>query len=447
MKRLVNFTTNTAILILSVFFVGCDSAKPLNGTLFKNVNLIDGTGKPEQKGMDVLVQGDTIAAITPHKNNPETDAKKKDLKGAYIMPLMLNGHAHVGLLKGNNTEAVNYTPANIKRQLRKYLEFGIGTVVSLGTDRGAILSIRDSSKAGKYPGATVFSAVYGISVPDGAPGNGSGANQVIRVKSVADVKKAIQKLVPLKPDFVKIWVDDFGGTMPKMAPEIYTAVIKEAHKNDLRVAAHVYDLADAKKLVNLGVDVLAHSIRDTAVDQEIIDKMKANKTAYIPTLSLDEYNFIYARQPEWLHDPFFKKSLEPGVLDSLTGKDYLDKLKNDPNKDKKIAALKMAQRNLKKLYDAGILVVMGTDSGAQPIRAQGFSEHLELQLMVESGLTPMQVIRIATENGAKHLKIADKTGTLLPGMKADFIVLKADPLQDIKNTRTIEEVWKNGQKF
>lgn len=435
------------LLILSMFFGGCHSDKTEKGILFQNVNLIDGTGKPEQKDVDLLIRADTITAIIPHKNSPETGAEIKDMKGAYLIPLMVNGHCHVGLLKGNNTGSVNYTPENIKRQLKKYLQFGIGTVVSLGTDREAILPIRDSSKAGKFPGATVYSAVYGISIPGGAPGNGSGANKVLRVKSVEDVKNAIGKLVPLKPDFVKIWVDDFGGTMPKMSPEIYTAVIKEAHKNNLRVAAHVYDLADAKKLVALGVDVLAHSIRDKEVDQEIIDKMKAGNTAYIPTLSLDEYNFIYARKPEWLNDPFFKRSLEPGVLDSLTGKDYLDELKNDPKKDIKIAALKTAQRNLKKLYDAGILVVMGTDSGAQPIRAQGFSEHLELQLMVEAGLTPVQVIGIATANGAKHLKIDGKTGTLVPGMKADFIVLKSNPLQDIKNTRTIAEVWKNGVGF
>ncbi|MBE7179021.1 MAG: amidohydrolase family protein [Mucilaginibacter polytrichastri] len=412
--------------------------------LLQNVNIVNGTGATQQ-GMDVLIRDGKIAGIKPHSNQDAKSMETRDLKGAYLMPLMVNGHCHVGLLKGNSTEAVNYTVGNIQRQLEKYLSFGIGTVVSLGTDREIMLPVRDSSRTGKFPGATVYSAVYGISIPGGAPGNGSGANKVMKVSSAAEARQAVQKLIPLKPDFVKIWVDDFSGSMPKMSPEIYTAVIDEAHKNKLRVAAHVWYLADAKKLASLGVDVLAHSIRDLDVDQELIDKMKAAKTAYIPTLSLDEYNFIYARQPEWINDPFFKRSLEPGVLDSLTSQAYLDKLKNDPKKEQKISALKTAQRNLKKLYDAGILVVMGTDSGAQPIRAQGFSEHLELQLMQESGLTPQQVIGIATANGAKHLGIDQQTGTIAEGMRADFIVLKSDPSQNIRNTRTIMQIWKNGK--
>ena len=197
--------------------------------------------------------------------------------------------------------------------------------------------------------------------------------------------------------------------------------------------------------MNAGVDVIAHSIRDKDVDDELINAMKQKNVYYIPTLSLDDYNFVYADQPDWINDSLFKASLEPGVWERLTSDKFKQQLQNDTTLAKKKAAFETAMRNLKKLSDAGIVIVLGTDSGAQPVRTQGFSEHLELQLMVEAGLTPMQVIVAATNNGAKMLHINNKAGTLQKGMKADFIVLNGNPLEDIKQTRNIATVWKDGK--
>ena len=223
-------------------------------------------------------------------------------------------------------------------------------------------------------------------------------------------------------------------TTAKMQPEIYEAVIIEAHRKGFKVAAHVYYLEDAKRLVNAGVDALAHSIRDKDVDNELINAMKQKGVYYIPTLTLDEYNIIYADDPAWVNDSFFKASLEPGVWERLTGPSFRQQLQNDTTFPIKKAAFETAMRNLKKLADAGVVIVLGSDSGAQPVRAQGFSEHLELQLMVEAGLTPMQAIVAATDNGAKMLQINKQCGTLTTNMKADFIVLAGDPLSDIKQT-------------
>ncbi|MBE7174875.1 MAG: amidohydrolase family protein [Mucilaginibacter polytrichastri] len=428
-----------ALLFSLLFFTACSREKKDEATLFQNVTLIDGTGMPEKGGVDVLVRADTIADIRRHADSVDVEATCMDMTGKFMMPLMINGHCHVGMLKGNSTNEAHFTPKNIRRHLLKYLHYGIGEVVSLGTDRPAVLPLLDSSRKGILPGAKLYSALYGIGI------QGSGPAQQL-VKNAEEARTAVQKLVRLKPDFVKIWVDDFGGSSPKMSPEIYSAVIDEAHKHKLRVAAHVYYLADARSLVEKGIDVLAHSIRDTDVDADMLAKMKAKNVAYMPTLSLDEYNFIYLRQPEWMNDPFFLTSLEPGVLDSLKSPGYLNAIKNDPKLEQKIAAFKTAQRNLKKIYDAGILVVMGTDSGAFPVRAQGFSEHLELELMRDAGLTPAQVISIATQNGARHLKIMGETGTLQEGKRADFMILAKDPMWDVKNTRTIESVWQHGKK-
>jgi imidazolonepropionase-like amidohydrolase len=231
-----------------------------------------------------------------------------------------------------------------------------------------------------------------------------------------------------------------------MKPEIYAAIIQEAHQQGLRVAAHVFHLEDARKLVGLGVDIIAHSVRDGEIDDPLLAEMKKRGVVYIATLSLDEFAFAYQDAPEWLNSPFFQASLEPGVFQMITSPEYKEKLRNNPNTAKEVSALKIALKNVKRVHDAGILLAMGTDSGAQPVRVQGYSEHNELELLVKAGLTPLQAIAVATKNGATLLGIGNQLGTLEPGRKASFIVLDKDPSKDILNTRTIHAVWKNGEK-
>jgi imidazolonepropionase-like amidohydrolase len=318
-------------------------------------------------------------------------------------------------------------------------------VLSLGTDQPLVFSLRDSSRQGLIPGATLLTAGYGFGAKNGVPPATFGT-EILRPATPAEAIADVRKLALLKPDFLKLWLDDGGGTMPKIEPAIYEALIKEAHQQGLKVAAHVYYLEDARNLVNAGVDLLAHSIRDKEVDAALITAMKEKGTFYIPTLSLDEYGFIYAGQPEWLNDPFFIRSLEPGVLEMLTSDAYRQQQQQDKSREKKMRAFMTAVVNLRKLDSAGVKIAMGTDAGAFPVRAQGFSEHLELQLMVEAGLSPLKVISCATQNGAELLGINKQVGTLTAGKKADFMILEGDPSQDINNTRTIIEVWKNGKK-
>jgi len=163
-------------------------------------------------------------------------------------------------------------------------------------------------------------------------------------------------------------------------------------------------------------------------------------------LSLDDFAFAYADSPAWVNEPFFRTALDPGVFEMITSPDYKAKTRESKAAKMEEEALPIAKRNLKKIYDAGILVALGTDSGATPIRVQGFAEHVELGLMVQAGLTPLQAISVATKNGALLLRVSDQYGTLEAGKKANFIVLEKDPSQDIKNTQTIRAVWKNGVK-
>jgi predicted DNA-binding protein with PD1-like motif len=182
------------------------------------------------------------------------------------------------------------------------------------------------------------------------------------------------------------------------------------------------------------------------VDDALIADMKKHSVAYIPTLSLDDFAFSYADSPNWVNEPFFRAALDPGVFEMITSPDYKAKTRESKVAKMEEEALPIAKRNLKKIYDAGILVALGTDSGATPIRVQGFAEHVELGLMVQAGLSSLQVISVATKNAAQLLRVADQYGTLEPGKKANFIVLAKDPSQDINNTKTIRAVRKNGVK-
>jgi len=248
----------------------------------------------------------------------------------------------------------------------------------------------------------------------------------------------------LHPTLIKMWVDDFRGRFKKMDPEVYTMIIKQAHAHGLRVASHLYYLSDARKLVAAGLDIMAHSIRDSVIDDELLAEMKRRNVVYIPTLTLDEFAYVYAQQPEWINDAFFKAALEPGVYEMITSQKYQDDLKNSPDFDRNKQGFEIALQNLKKIYDAGITVCLGTDSGATPVRAQGFSEHLELELLVQAGLTPLQAITVGTRNAARLLNVDDQYGTLQRGKLASFIVLRENPAENIKYTRTIEAVYKNG---
>jgi imidazolonepropionase-like amidohydrolase len=432
--------------LMVLALVMCADAFAQQPTVLTNVTIIDGTGRPAQRNTTVVIKGDRIQSVSAGHQHTPSSAKVIDLQGQTIMPLIINTHGHLGLTKGITQSAANQTEENFRHQLLRYQEYGVGAILSMGTDGKRFAEIREESRRGALPGADVYTAGIGFGAKNGVPPATMGFTEVFRPETPAEARSEVAQQVSQKPDFIKVWVDDFWGQYPKMPPEIFGAIIDEAHKNRLRVAAHVYHLEDARLLVADGVDVLAHSIRDADVDNALIAEMKKHNVAYIPTLSLDDFAFAYGDSPKWVDDPFFTAALDPGLLEMITSPEYKAKVQSNKVTAQEQAALPQAMHNLKKIYDAGILVTLGTDSGATPIRIQGFAEHMELALMVQAGLTPIQAITVATLNAAKLLHIEDQYGTLTAGKKANFIVLEKDPSQDIHNTQTIRAVWKDGNK-
>ncbi|MGO8789310.1 MAG: amidohydrolase family protein [Terriglobia bacterium] len=406
--------------------------------------IIDGTGRPPLENATLIIAEGKVQAVGKKEAiEIPPDARKVDLTGKTLMPALVDLHTHLAqTINGLDPAADAYTEQNIRSQLEHLLAYGVGTIAVMGTDRDLIYKLREEQQAGKLPGARFYTGGQGFGAKGGAPGGAGAAWDVNRPDTPEEARAEVRKLAAHHPSYVKIWVDDNYGRAPKMKPEIYRAIIDEAHRHQLRVLAHVYYLADAKSLLAAGVDGLAHSVRDQPVDQELIAALKARNVIYLATLVRDESTFAYADRPAWFDEAFFQVGLLPGVLDRLQSAAFQKHAAADPDLAKNRASLAMAERNLKALYDAGVRVGFGTDAGV-PGRFLGYFEHRELQLMVEAGLTPMQAIVCATHNAASFL--AKDFGTLRPGQRADFLVLDANPLDDIHNTEKLDAVWQAGK--
>ncbi|HEX7839653.1 MAG TPA: amidohydrolase family protein [Kofleriaceae bacterium] len=431
-------------LMLGVGLTGVAQAAP--PVVLEGARLIDGTGRPARDNAALMIEGDKITAVgTAGKLPRPKGARVIDLHGRTIMPGLISAHSHVGLVTGTANRADAYTREAVQNAVVQYEQYGVTSVVTLGLNRDLVFELRDQQKQGSFPGASIFTAGRGIGAPNSVPPQPVAPDQIYRPATADEARAAVRELAGHHADLVKIWVDDNFGRFTKMPPEVYKAVIDECHKQKLRVAAHVFYLADAKALVAAGVDVLAHSVRDLPVDDDLVRALKSRGVFYIPTLDVDESFFIFAEQPEVLSDEFFKHAVAPELVQMFQSKEYRDKVAANPAVPKEKAAFAVALRNVKTLHDAGVQVAFGTDSGANPERISGWGEHHELELMVRAGLTPMDAIVAATQKSAALLKATDR-GTLEPGKRADFLVLAADPLADIRNTRQLVSIWHAGRE-
>jgi imidazolonepropionase-like amidohydrolase len=340
-----------------------------------------------------------------------------------------------------------YNLPNITAALNQFERYGVTTIVSLGLNRDLVYSLRDQQRAGTLGGATILTAGRGIGVQNGAPALPAAPDQVDRPATAAEARREVDAFAAHHADIVKIWVDPLHGKAPEMDNAIYTAIIDQAHKDRLPVAAHIYTLDDARQLVNDGIDVLAHSVRDRPVDEGFVQSVLEHHTWYIPTLALDEAFYIYATDPAIMNSDFFRQAAGSQLLANLQSSDYAAKARASADTKQHEQDESIARQNLKTLYDAGVHIVSGTDSGASPGRIPGFSEHRELEDLVAAGLTPLQAITDATGSTGQFIHTLEPSlnvGLVAPGYSADLIVLAADPLADIRNTRKMVAIYHQG---
>ncbi|WP_279600168.1 amidohydrolase family protein [Methylobacterium sp. J-077] len=417
--------------------------------VFTGARLIDGTAaQPIEDGV-LVIKGDRIVAAGPRTAVAvPPGAEIHDQRGRTILPGLISDHSHVGIVKGLTVGPENYTRENILGQLKAYAARGVTTVMALGLNGGLLPQLRAEAHAGKIPGADLFGVDRGIGVTGGQPPDAvihMGSDQILRPATAEEGRDAVRTMKARGTDIVKLWLDDVGGTLPgKLQPAVYTAVIDEAHKLGLRVAAHVHDLEDARAVVQAGADVLAHGVRDKPVDPDFIALLKAHNTWYVATLALDDATFVYAEGPAWAKTPFVRTALSPELKARFDDPAWQSETRTSAKAQAARDSLAMNLANLKTVSEAGIRIGFGTDSGATPERVPGVAEHRELALMVQAGFTPMQALNTATARAADLLGLADR-GRLEAGRRADFVILAADPSEDIANTTRIVEVWRSGR--
>ncbi|MEA3008026.1 MAG: hypothetical protein QOI94_3295 [Acidobacteriaceae bacterium] len=411
--------------------------------VLKNFTLIDGTGRAELPNAAMILENGRIAWVGPAaKLKPPPSAPVTDLQGKYMMPGIINLHVHLGATIGLDQNEKFFTPENVEKDLKTYASYGVTTVLSMGTDKDSFFKIRDEQRAGRPTETRIYTAGQGF-VFKGGYGGLEGVNQ--GVATVAEVEPAVAAQAAKHVDFIKLWMDDHLGTKKKMPYELAQAIIESAHRHHLRVIAHIFYLQDAKQLVDYGVDGLAHSVRDKPIDAAFIADMKRHGTwQEAATLSREASMFVYGQTPPFANDLFFTRSVSADVVAKFKSPAYQQKMRSDPDFAMYPGFLRTAERNLKTLADAGVPYAFGTDSGP-PGRFPGYFAHWEMELMVQAGLTPMQVITAATGSAARFLH-AEDLGTLEKNKWADLIVLDKDPLDDIKNTRTISAVYIAGKR-
>ncbi len=417
--------------------------------LYVGARLIPGDGSPAIASSAMLVEGGTIRAVgATEAVAVPAGVVRVDLTGKTLMPAMVNVHVHIGYEGYTSWGGANHTAANVHDHLLREAFYGVAATTTVGSSPTAqVLAFQRDQRDGAYPGASRLLFMPGIAPPQGGPDHilreATDALRVVHeVTTPAEARTAVRGMAAQGLGHVKIWVDDRNGTYPKLAPAVYGAVIDEAHARKMLVHAHAIQADDQKAVLAAGADVLVHMVQRQPLDDALLGLVKAKRPYWATVIGLGDPTALCTP------DPFFEQAVPPSVVARIRATTERRPLVPSCGPLPATAADRERQMavNFPRMLAAGARVVLATDTGIQPGHTFGSGEHLELARWVQLGMTPAEAIVAATSRPAALMGQAD-LGTLAAGKRASFIVLDANPLDDIRHTRRIADVYMDGARI
>jgi imidazolonepropionase-like amidohydrolase len=414
---------------------------PSAPVVYEGGRLIEGDGRAPMENGAFVVENGRITALGPNGSvAAPAGARHVDLTGKTVMPAMVNVHVHIGYEGYATWGAENYTPGNVLDHLQREAFYGVGATQSVGSSpTEQALQFQEDQQAGKFPSASRFFFMPGMAPPGGGPDailiKATTALHVVNEVSTAqEARAAVRAMAARNIRSVKIWVDDRRGTYPKMSPEVYNAVIDEAHKHQMLVHSHATTLVDQKAVVRAGVDVLVHVVGNAMVDDEFLALLREKKPYWTPVMGFGDRSEVCD------NDPFVDQAYPAKVLARIREESC------GPRSAAAAAREEILSSNFPKMIAAGARLVLGTDAGIDARHTFGWADHHEIARWVQLGLSPSQAIVAATGTPAELLGIKDM-GTLAVGKSADFVVLDANPLENIRDSRRIARVYLRGMEL
>jgi imidazolonepropionase-like amidohydrolase len=436
----VDRSTLTRSLVAAAWLlVGTGSA--VNGqsaaiTVFEGGRLINGDGSVVENAA-FAVQGNRIVAVGRAADMPLGGARV-DITGKTVIPALIDAHSHIGYMRNLGSGPQNYTRENILDHMHKFAYFGVAASLAMGSDFGDLpFRLRDETRDGVHPYAARFlTAGRGLApIDEIKPNNMRHSAHLVTTED--DARQAVADLAANGVEMVKTWVDTRGGTIRKLTPPLYEAIIEEAHKRKMRVVVHATGLVDVKALIRAGMDGFAHMVND--VDDELMDLLKAKPDTFFMLALGGLRRQMHA---PWIDPPH-------ALVSDTVWPEQIKRLRDRLAKPAPFANQSWTRlsRGIARFAAADVRVGVGTDGGGQQgDQFVGWTMHTELENMVAGGMSPGQALVAGTRTSAAILKL-NELGMVAPGKSADFIVLDANPLDDITNTRRIVSVYLRGHEI